>query len=142
MCGDLEEHDQQERLEDQLMARFMYNARSLLSAAPAGEGLHGYMDKLFAEALAHATRDAQAADSGKQYERLAAQALVYVRLAGFLSGHVALHEDPLRQAMEAMMTGYSEPETIPPPHDHGHHHGHDHGHHHGGDHHHGDDHHH
>ncbi len=101
------------------------------------------MDKLFSDALAHAARDAQAADSGKRYERLAAQALVYARLAGFLSGHVALHEDPLRRAMEAMMTGYSEPETIPPSHEHGHHHGHGHDlghdHHHGGDHQHGDD---
>ena len=60
---------------------------------------------------------------GDLYQRF----LVLARLAGFLAGHVALNEDPLRKLM-AVMLSCAEAES-PPVHDHhGHDHDHDHDH--------------
>ena len=137
MCGDLEEES---RFEDQLYARFRLHARELLRGHGAqvspSTDLNAYMDRLFADALSRCARDGEHADAGA-YELLRAQPLVFARLAGFLAAHVALHEDPLRKVMEALMHGYAEAEHIEPDH-HGHDHEHGHGHHH----HHGHDHHH
>ena len=139
MCGDLEEDEH--RQGDQLYARFRLNAAELLrghgknGAAPGD--LNAYMDKLFGDALSRCARDSDGADD--PYELLRRQPLVLARLAGFLAAHVALHEDPLRKVMEALMHGYGEAEHIERDHhghDHEHDHGHDHHHHHGRDHHH------
>jgi hypothetical protein len=56
--------------------------------------------------------DSTEAGEGQAYERLAAQPVVFARLAGFLAGHLALHEDPLRKVMEALMEGYAEAEAM------------------------------
>jgi hypothetical protein len=71
----------------------------------------------------------------RRYEMLAAQPIVFARLAGFLAAHASLHDDPLRKVIEALMHGYSEAERIEPEHGHDHdgphhHHGHGHDHHH------------
>lgn len=138
MCGDLEEDDN--RLEDQLYARFRLHARELLrghsqqGAPPSSKDLNAYMDRLFADALSRCARDGEQADDGA-YDLLRAQPLVLARLAGFLAAHVSLQEDPLRKVMEALMHGYAEVEHIEPDH-HGHDHEHGHNHHHGHDHHH------
>jgi hypothetical protein len=137
MCGDLEEDEN--RLEDQLYARFRLHARELLrghgaqGSTPSPADINAYMDRLFADALGRCIRDGDEAETGA-YERLRAQPLVFARLAGFLAAHVSLQEDPLRKVMEAMMHGYGEAEQIEPDH-HGHDHDHRH-HHHGHDHHH------
>jgi hypothetical protein len=137
MCGDIEEDGPSAR-DEQLYGRFLLHARSLLAqherttSQTTGE-LYQYMDKLFADALSRCVRDGEQAEEGKRYEYLAAQPLVFARLAGFLAAHLSLTEDPLRRIVEAMMMGYAEADEIEP--DHGHDHGHDH-HHHGHDHHH------
>lgn len=142
MCGDVEEEEGQSPLEERLYARFLGHARALLAQyakAPQQPGgdLHSYMDKLFTDALSRAARDADSADEDHHYERLAAQPLVFARLAGFLAAHLSLQEDPLRKVIEAMMLGYQEAEGMAAAdHDHGHHHDHDHSHGHGHDHHH------
>jgi len=138
MCGDIEEDGPNAR-EEQLYGRFLLHARTLLAQhertteQSPGE-LYAYMDKLFADALSRCLRDCEQAEDGKRYERLAAQPLVFARLAGFLAAHLSLTEDPLRKVMEAMMMGYAEADEIAPDHghdhDHGHHHGHTHDHHH------------
>jgi hypothetical protein len=132
MCGDVDE-DGPSELEDQLYMRFLSHARSLLAQAARApqppDDLHGYMDKLFADALSRSARDGETTDEDKRYPRLAAQPLVFARLAGFLAAHLSLQEDPLRKVIEAMMMGYAEAEQIEP--DHGHDHDHDHGHSHG-----------
>jgi hypothetical protein len=133
MCGDIEE-DGPSALAEQLYARFLIHARSLLAAhsrtkAPA-DHLHAYMDRLFADALSRTMRDGEAAQEERRYDVLAMQPLVFARLAGFLAAHLSLQEDPLRKTIEALMLGYAEAETIVPDHDH------DHGHEHAREHHH------
>jgi hypothetical protein len=144
MCGDLDEEDS---LEDMLYARFRSHAAALRrkhgaasDAAAAGE-LESYLDKLFGDALARCLRDTEASEEGRRYEFLAAQPIVFARLAGFLAAHASLQEDPLRKVMEALMHGYAEAEHIEPDHGHDQDHDHDghehaHGHHHHHDHHH------
>ena len=99
MCGDLDEEDS---LEDMLYARFRSHAAALgrRHGAPTGKaaaaGLESYLDKLFGDALARCVRDTDEAEESRRYELLAAQPLVFARLAGFLAGHLSLQEDPLR----------------------------------------------
>jgi hypothetical protein len=124
MCGELDDEDPGERLEEHLYTSFLAHTRRLLAdqarsrvdpASPAG-----YADRLFADALNRCSRDCERLDAEKQYETLAMQPLVFARLAGFLASHLALNEDPLRKVMEAMMHGYTEAEKLAP--DHGHYH--------------------
>ena len=128
MCGDLDEED---RVESDLLQRFLVHARALLERPrAAGDDLNAYLDKLFANALERCADDADRAPDG--YQVLAMQSLVMARLAGFLAGHVALNEDPLRKLMEATLLGYAEAEQVPQR-DHHHHDAndaldHDHGH--------------
>lgn len=127
MCGDLDEED---RVEVDLLQRFLVHAQALLERPKAkGDDLNAYLDGLFANALKRCADDADHAPDG--YKVLAMQSLVMARLAGFLAGHVALNEDPLRKLMEATMLGYAEADAVPQRDHHGH--GDDHGHGHDGD---------
>lgn len=140
MCGDIEEDGRLEA--DPLLARFLSNARRILERPPVAVGpgneeaaLHGYLDRLFADALGRSLRDAGEVDAGEGYQRLAMQSLVFARLAGYIAGHVRLKEDPMRKLVEAMMLGYSEADEDNlaghPRGGHDHHdHDHSHGHHH------------
>jgi hypothetical protein len=139
MCGDLEEDD---GLETALYGRFRSRAATLLrrrsgERKAGADDVPAYMDALFADALSRAVRDGDAAEDGRRYDILAAQPVVFARLAGFLAAHASLKEDPLRKVMEAMLHGYAEAERIEPDHghdhddddgDHHHHHGHSHSH--------------
>ena len=140
MCGDLDEED---RLETALHARFRGRARTLLrersgaSSTAPGDALPAYLDGLFADALQRCLRDSDAVAEERRYEVLAAQPIVFARLAGFLAAHASVHDDPLRKVIEALMHGYSEAERMEPEHGHDHdgpdghdHHGHGPGHHH------------
>jgi hypothetical protein len=126
MCGNLEGETE---LESELYTRFLAHARSLLAgrppeaAAKPNEDLNGYLDRLFADALTRCARDGEAADEGRRYDVLSVQPLAFARLAGFLAGHVALQEDPLRKVMEALMLGYAEAEHLERGHGHAHAHG-------------------
>ena len=125
MCGDLEEED---RFEGDLYQRFLVQSQAMLGKAPAGgSDLNRYLDTLFNDLLKRCVTDAEQVASPNAYRQMAMQSLVLARLAGFLAGHVALNEDPMRTVMEALMHGYQEAES-PPERDH---HGHDHEHHHG-----------
>ncbi len=124
MCGELDDDDAGQKLEDHLYTSFLAHARRLLAeqtrakidpASPAA-----YADRLFSDALNRCSRDCERLDEDKRYDTLSMQALVFARLAGFLASHVALNEDPLRKMMEAMMHGYTEAEALAP--DHGHFH--------------------
>ena len=137
MCGDLEEED---RLEADLYQRFLVQSQAMLGRPLAGpqqaSDMHRYLDGLFNSLLQRCVNDAEQVASPNGYQQLAMQSLVLARLAGFLAGHVALNEDPMRKVLEAVMLGYGEAEK-PPQRDH-HDHGHDHDHH---PHHHGEGHH-
>jgi hypothetical protein len=138
MCGDVDE--EADEIENALYARFLAHARALLEprtqTAPPSDDPFAYMDRLFADALGRCVRDADAAGEEESYRQLSLQPLVFARLAGFLAGHLALDQEPLRKVIEALMRGYAE--AAPPTadhdhdhtHDHDHEHDHDHGHHH------------
>lgn len=135
MCGDLEEEDAESEMEERLYGLFLRHARFLLSdqMPPASaETIHTYMQRLFSVALGRCVKDAEAAPENHRYATMAAQAVVFARLAGLLAGHSARGDDPLRKSIEALMVGYGESEHGPS--EHGHEHGQEHGHHH--DHHH------
>ena len=123
MCGDMDDDDGQ--LEERLYARFRAHAQMLLSEPAPQEpaDLNEYLDKLFFDSLSRSVRDGEQAEVAKRYERLGMQPLVFARLAGFLAGHLALSEDPLRKVIEAMMMGYGEAEALDQAQDHDHHHG-------------------
>ena len=122
MCGDLDEEDQ---FEGDLYQRFLVHSQAMLAKAPAGgDDLNRYLDDLFNDLLKRCVNDAEQVASPNAYRQVAMQSLVLARLAGFLAGHVALNEDPLRKLMEAVMLGYGEAES-PPVHEH---HGHEHSH--------------
>jgi hypothetical protein len=122
MCGDMD--DDEGELEEQLYARFRAHAQMLLSEPAPQEpaDLNEYLDKLFFDSLSRSVRDAEQAEAARRYERLGMQPLVFARLAGFLAGHLALSEDPLRKVIEAMMMGYGEAEALDQAQDHDHHH--------------------
>ena len=114
MCGDMD--DDESELEERLYARFRAHATTLLSeqnGTPAQSAdMNQYLDKLFSDGLSRSMRDGEQADATQRYERLCMQPLVFARLAGFLAGHLALSEDPLRKVIEAMMMGYGEAEAM------------------------------
>jgi hypothetical protein len=122
MCGDMD--DDESESEKRLYVRFHAHAQELL-AQPAPQepaDLNEYLDKLFFDSLSRSVRDAEQAEAARRYERLGMQPLVFARLAGFLAGHLALSEDPLRKVIEAMMMGYGEAEALDQAQDHDHHH--------------------
>jgi hypothetical protein len=129
MCGDIE--DEGTRYEGDLYQRFLVHSRAVARAPAQGDDLNAYLDRLFADLLKRCVADSQAGEAADGYRRMAMQSLVLGRLAGFLAGHVALNEDPMRKLMEATMLGYAEADAPPASHDHGHDHGHDHDHGHG-----------
>ena len=121
MCGDLEEED---KLEGDLYQRFLAHSRAMLEQPLAGGDMNRYLDGLFQSLLKRCVDDAEQVASPNGYKQLAMQSLVLARLAGFLAGHVALNEDPMRKVMEALMLGYQEAEAPPERDHHGHGHGH------------------
>ena len=114
MCGDMD--DDESEIEQRLYARFRAHAMVLLneqgSALKEPADINQYLDQLFSDSLSRAVRDGEQTDAAQRYERLAMQPLVFARIAGFLAGHLALSEDPLRKVIEAMMMGYGEAEAM------------------------------
>jgi hypothetical protein len=130
MCGDLEPED---RLESDLFQRFEVHGHAALRTPTSSDEMNAYLDGLFKRVLC--LDEADQATAGTAYRQMAMQSLVLARLAGFVAGHVALNEDPMRKLLEAAMLGYQEADAKHTDHDHGHDHGHDHDHgHHGHDH--------
>ena len=129
MCGDLEPED---RLETDLFQRFVVHGHAALNTPDSRDELNAYLDGLFKRVLRLCLNEADQAEAGSAYRHMALQSLVLARLAGFMAGHVALNEDPMRKLLEAAMLGYQEADAkhgIAAGHDHAH--DHDHGDHHG-----------
>lgn len=152
MCGELDD----DGLDAEVLARFLLTARRAGARAAqhghvpdldGGEGRSAYMQSLFAAGLARAMADAEAATEGQRIEAVAAQAIAFARLAGFIAGQLPPEADLFRACIEALSDGHAEPRRIAEAERQRHirEHGHDHdedGHHHHGDHHgHGHDHH-
>jgi hypothetical protein len=137
MCGDLEPED---RLESDLYQRLVVHAHAALRVPASSGDMNAYLDGLFKSVLRQCLAQAEQEIAGNAYRTMSMQSLVLARLAGFLAGHVALNEDPLRKLLEATMLGYQEADMkhlgADPGHDHDHDH-HEHDHEHGHHHHHG-----
>lgn len=149
MCGEL---DEDVHIDNEVLARFLFMAKRMGAEPAAGgtvpdldapKGRAAYMETLFAAGLTRAVSDAQGATEGQRVEAIAAQAIAFARLAGFLAGQLPAEADLFRAAVEALTDGYAEPRRIADAerarhvrehgHDHGdghHHHDHDHDHHH------------
>ena len=121
MCGDLEE---EKGLESDLYGRFLAHSRAMAEQPPARGDMNRYLDGLFKDLLQRCVHDTEQTASPNGYATLAMQSLVLARLAGFLAGHVALNEDPMRKVLEAVMLGYQEAESPPERDHHGQGHGH------------------
>ena len=131
MCGELEPED---RLENDLFQRFVLHGHAALHTPDSRDELNAYLDGLFKRVLRLCLHEADQAEVGSAYRHMALQSLVLARLAGFMAGHVALNEDPMRKLLEAAMLGYQEADAkhgIAAGHGHDHDHDHDHGHHRG-----------
>ena len=122
MCGDLEPED---RLETDLFQRFVLHSHAALRTPDSRDELNAYLDGLFKRVLRLCLHEADQAEAGSAYRHMAMQSLVLARLAGFMAGHVALNEDPMRKLLEAAMLGYQEADAkhgIADGHDHEHDH--------------------
>lgn len=141
MCGELEDDKQ---LDDELVERLLYISRgygvtqdtlTARSAPPlSGDADRpAYMSDLFRRVLNAALSDLHAIPDGHRTETIANQAIVLVRLAGFLAGQLPPGGDMTKSLLEALLDGQAEPERMfnhMRAHDHGHDHDHDDHHHH------------
>jgi hypothetical protein len=129
MCGDLEEPGGEA---ERLYGAFLQAAEGAIHEAIDHRGgsrrrveqqgdsedhlpdasLHSYMDGLFADVLSACIKDARKATSADRYRLLASQAIVLARVAGFLAGHRDPREEPLASSIEALMSGYSQRDSL------------------------------
>ena len=126
MCGEI---DEEGKAEADLLQRFLLRAGATVNRAntardAVNQNLNAYLDQLFADVLKRCTDDLSNTEPAEAYRRLAMQSAVMARLAGYLAGHAALNEDPLRRVMEASLLGYGEADPVArgPANDHGHSH--------------------
>jgi len=134
MCGELDDDVQ---LDNDIFQRFLAIARNHGALPRSGQdslpdleeatGRSAYMDTLFSAGLVRAVSDAAAASEGQRVDAIAAQAVAFARLAGFLAGQLPPEADLFRATVEALTDGHAMPGRTADTLDHGH--DHDHGHH-------------
>lgn len=155
MCGELDDTIQ---INAEIENRLTILARHVGVDAPGTIGTPGplaedaaraaYMEKVFREGLADCLRDVGGAAEDEKIDAIAARAIAFARLAGFLAGQLPPEADLFRSTVEALTDGHAEPRRITARlraamedhhhhgdedghHSHGHHHhshGHDHAH--------------
>jgi hypothetical protein len=135
MCGELDDDVQ---VDNDIFQRFLVIAKnhgavpqSNANALPDLEeaaGRSSYMDTLFTAGLVRAVSDTAAASEGQRVDAIAAQAIAFARLAGFLAGQLPPEADLFRATIEALTDGHAMPARTAEKlhHDQHHHHGHDH----------------
>lgn len=163
MCGEL---DESVHINAEIRDRLVILARKVgvTHDGPPGDPgpLEGdadraaYMERIFAAGLTATLADVDGAGETEKVDAIAAAAIAFARLAGFLAGQLPPDADLFRAVIEATTDGHAEPRRIADglrarmqdhhhhhhgdDHDHHHGHGHDHDHDHGHHHHHGHDH--
>lgn len=137
MCGELDDDVQ---VDNDIFQRFLMIAKNHGAVPRAdqdpppdleqGAGRSAYMDTLFSAGLVRAVSDTAAAREGQRVEAIAAQAIAFARLAGFLAGQLPPEADLFRATIEALTDGHAMPGRTAEKlrHDHDHHHHHDHSH--------------
>ena len=120
MCGDF---DDQERIDEELFERFTelieqfgVRVRAAGNGAPAKleseDERAEYMDSLFRAGLTRCVNDAANLPIGERMDALAGQAIVFGRLAGFLSAQFPPDADLFRMVTGAVMDGHGEPASL------------------------------
>jgi hypothetical protein len=135
MCGELDDDVQ---IDNDIFQRFLLIARNH-GAVPQSNpdapldleeaaDRSAYMETLFSAGLVRAVSDAAAASEGQRVEAIAAQAIAFARLAGFLAGQLPPEADLFRATIEALTDGHAMPGRTADRlrHDRDHHHGHHH----------------
>jgi len=117
MCGDF---DDQERIDDELFERFVEQTKRY--GVLPGSGTNGapkhldsesvradYMEQLFKAGLTRCVNDAANLPHGERMDAIAGQAIVFARLAGFLTAQFPPEADLFRTVTGAVVDGHSEP---------------------------------
>ncbi len=133
MCGEIDEDVQ---VDNEIFARFLQIAKqhgvvpgdgqNVVPDLEEASGRSAYMDTLFIAGLVRAASDANAATEGQRVDAIAAQAIAFARLAGFLAGNLPPEADLFRAVVEAMTDGHATPKRTAEKLQHDHHHGHHH----------------
>ncbi|MDH3533717.1 MAG: hypothetical protein OEO82_12360 [Gammaproteobacteria bacterium] len=120
MCGDF---DELERIDDELFERFIeqtkhYGVVPTSGANGAPKNLDSeseradYMESLFRAGLTRCLNDAASLPNGERMDALAGQAIVFARLAGFLTAQFPPEADLFRTVTGAVFDGHSEPASL------------------------------
>ena len=120
MCGDFDDH---ERVDDELFERFIELAQRFgVLPEPVADGGPGqldtegerkaYMEQLFKSGLKRCVSDAASLPHGARMDAVAGQAIVFARLAGFLSAQLPPEADLFRMVTGAVVDGHCEPAAL------------------------------
>ncbi len=120
MCGDFDDHEQ---LDDDLFGQVIALAqcfgiapRQDAGRGPAHLDTEGdrkeYMDELFKAGLTRCLNDAAGLPNGERMDAVAGQAIVFARLAGFLTAQFPPESDLFRTVTGAVLDGYNEPGSL------------------------------
>lgn len=120
MCGDF---DELERIDDELFERFIERTKpygvvpeSDTNGAPrhldSESERADYMEQLFRAGLRRCLNDAANLPHGERMDALAGQAIVFARLAGFLTAQFPPEADLFRTVTGAVFDGHSEPASL------------------------------
>ena len=121
MCGDFDDHEQ---IDDELFARFIeliknfgvspqQGADEELSSLDTEDARKEYTDELFRAGLTRCLNDAARLPSGERMDAVAGQAIVFGRLAGFLTAQLPPESDLFRTVTGAINDGYNEATSRP-----------------------------
>lgn len=126
MCGEL---DEQALIGGELADRLRVLARRQTagpSAGPLGldaaEGRAAYLEAIFRDGLAEASRAVDAATEDEAIDALALRAIALARLAGVLAGQLPPEADLFRAVIEAVTAGHGETREAAARMHHDHHH--------------------
>ena len=120
MCGDFDDHEQ---IDDELFGRFIELTKrfDVSPQQDAGNGPSNldtegdrkeYMEDLFKAGLTRCLNDAAGLPNGERMDAIAGQAIVFARLAGFLTAQFPPESDLFRTVSGAVLDGYNEPESL------------------------------
>lgn len=120
MCG---EFDDQEHIDDELFERLIERTQHFgvvpktgTSSGPSQleseESRKAYMDDLFKAGLTRCVNDAAGLPNGGRMDAVAGQAIVFARLAGFLTAQFPPETDLFRSVTAAVFDGHNEVATL------------------------------
>ena len=119
MCGEI---DEQEQIDDELFERLIERTQRfgvlLKTGGDSGpshldseESRKAYMDDLFKAGLTRCVNDAAGLPDGERMDAVAGQAIVFARLAGFLTAQFPPEADLFRTVTAAVFDSHNEVAT-------------------------------